>query len=334
MSGAGHDVVVNRISPDVFQFTIQRDSYVRQLNCTAIITHDDVVLFDSGTRPSSTAIILAKLRSITPKPVGVVINSHAHPDHWSGTETFAKANPRLAVIASEQTNDFMHLMAPVWPKRIAQQVTDKRAQVEAEEKTGKLSDGSALPAGQLAVDQRDLRDLGALADEMAHLTRVYPTVVYKDRLPFTHGGKQFDIVARTGDQDGTTTAYLPDERILLTGDLVSYPMPYLSAHPSRQLESLKAIDAIDFAVLIPGHGPAMRDHQFLRLEIALIEAAIAGVQREIAAGDGDLATIQSHVTLDELREPLVHGDADLEQRFNTRVKDLVRFVFQEMTGSG
>jgi hypothetical protein len=78
----------------------------------------------------------------------------------------------------------------------------------------------------------------------------------------------------------------------------------------------------------------MRDHRFLKLEIALIEAAITGVQHELAEGDGDLATVQSKVTIDELRPSFTNGDADLEQRYTTRVKDLVRFTFQEMTGSG
>ena len=334
MSGAGHEVTVNRIAPDIVQFTVLRDSYVRQLNSTAIITADDVVLFDSLTRPSSAAIVLEKLRAITRKPVSIVINSHAHPDHWSGTEVFARANPRLSVIASEQTNAFMHLMSPVWPKRIAGQVTDKRAQVAEEERTGELPDGNPASPQQIRLDRRDLHDLGTLADELAHLKRIYPGIIYKDRLLFSHGGKRFELTAMTGDQDGTSVLYLPDERVLLTGDLVSYPMPYLSAHPSRQLESLKTIDAMDFAVLVPGHGPAMRDHGFLQLEIALIEGAIAGVKRELVKGNGDIAAIQSHVTLDEFRSAFTHGDADLEQRYPARIKDLVRFAFQELTGSG
>src|SRR3954451_19091296 len=57
MSGAGREVDVTRIAPNIVQFTVRRDSYVRQLNAIAIITDNDVILFDSLTRPSSAAIL-------------------------------------------------------------------------------------------------------------------------------------------------------------------------------------------------------------------------------------------------------------------------------------
>src|SRR5206468_5040836 len=151
MSGAGREIDVTKIAPNIVQFTVRRDSYVRQLNATAIITDSDVILFDSLTRPSSAAVVLEKLRAITPKPVRLVINSHAHPDHWSGTEAFAKAFPGLDVIASEQTDHFMHQSAPIWAPRIAGQAADKRKAIADEEASGKLPDGSALTHAQLAL---------------------------------------------------------------------------------------------------------------------------------------------------------------------------------------
>jgi glyoxylase-like metal-dependent hydrolase (beta-lactamase superfamily II) len=331
MSGAGREIDVTRIAPNVIQFTVRRDSYVRMLNCTAIITDSDVILFDSLTRPSSAEIVIKKLREITDKPVRIIINSHAHPDHWSGTPAFAKAFPGLDVIASEQTDQFMHRMAPIWAVRIADQVTDKGKSVADEKATGKLPDGTALTAAQLSLDKRDLIDLQSLADEFAHEARVFPTIVYRDHLQMAHGGEPFELTAVTGDQDGTTLAYFPKEKLLLTGDLVSFPIPYVNYRPARQLAALKAIDAMDWSVLMPGHGPAMRDHNFVKLEIAFIEGIIAGVKREIAAGDGDLATIQKRVTLDELRNEFTHGDADLNARYTQRVKDLIEFEDREIS---
>jgi glyoxylase-like metal-dependent hydrolase (beta-lactamase superfamily II) len=331
MSGAGRDIDVTKIAPNIVQFTVRRDSYVRQLNATAIITDSDVILFDSLTRPSSAAIVLEKLRAITSKPVRLVINSHAHPDHWSGTEAFAKASPGLDVIASEQTDHFMHQSAPIWAPRIADQVADKRKAIADEEASGKLPDGSALTPGQLALDRRDLVDLQSLADEFARETRIYPTITYREHLHLIHGGVELDLSAVTGDQDGTTIAYLPNQKILLTGDLVSLPIPYANYRPARQLAALKAIDAMDWAVLIPGHGPPMRDHRFLKLEIALFEAIIAGVRREVAAGDGDDATIKQRVTVNELRNDFPHGDVDLDARYTSRVKDLVDFEVREIS---
>jgi cyclase len=334
MSGAGREFAVTRIAPNIVQFTVLRDSYVRQINSTAIITDQDVILIDTLTRPSSAALLLEKLRAITPKPVRIVINTHAHPDHWSGTEVFARAFPGLEVIASNQTARFMHLISPVWAGRAAKQVADKEAEVAKEKAASKLADGLAPRPEQLGQDERDLVDLKSLADEFARLTRFFPTVTYNDHLHLTHGGVDLDLDAVTGDQAGNTQVYLPHERVLITGDLVSFPMPFFNARPSKQLASLKAIDATDFAVLIPGHGPAMRDHRFVRLEIALIEAAMAGVEREIRGGNSEIDAIQSRVTIPELRAQFTGGDADLEQRYTTRVRDLVKFVVQEMADTG
>jgi len=334
MRADGRAVVATEVAPGVHQFMIQRDGYVRMLNSIAIVTDDDVILFDTGTRPSTARIVLGMIHAITAKPVRYLINSHAHPDHWSANAVYADAFPGIGVIASADTDHYMRLMAPVWAPRLAGQYAQQKAALAAERASGKQADGTPLTPAQLAQDESDLTDVGTLAQELATLRRVYPTIIYRDTLHFAHGGRTLDLTATTGDQDGTTMAYLPDAHVLLSGDIVSFPIPYVSAHPSRQLASLKAIDAIDYAVLVPGHGPAQRDHAYLRLEIALLETVIAGVKREIAAGDGDLATLQDRVKADDLRQRFTGGDPDLERRYTARVRDLIRFAFQELTGSG
>ena len=103
MRATGQDVRMTKIAPGIFQFTILRDSYVRQLNSIAIETDRDVLVFDTGTRPSSARIILGCIRALTHKPVRYVVNSHGHPDHWSANDVYADADPRLDVIASSFT---------------------------------------------------------------------------------------------------------------------------------------------------------------------------------------------------------------------------------------
>src|SRR4051812_28713323 len=91
MSGAGRDIRRFDIAPGVYQFMTMRDSYVRQLNSVVIITDQDVLVFDTNTRPSSAALILKEIRKLTDKPVRYVVNSHGHPDHWSGTSVYDDA---------------------------------------------------------------------------------------------------------------------------------------------------------------------------------------------------------------------------------------------------
>ena len=80
----GRLIEKTQIAPGVYQFTTMRDAYVRQLNSVAIVNDDDVLVFDTNTRPSSAQLVLDEIRKLTNKPVRYVVNSHWHPDHWSG----------------------------------------------------------------------------------------------------------------------------------------------------------------------------------------------------------------------------------------------------------
>ncbi len=49
-------------------------------NTTVFIREDDVVLVDTKL-PNSGEQILAEVRKVTDKPIGMIINTHSHPDH-------------------------------------------------------------------------------------------------------------------------------------------------------------------------------------------------------------------------------------------------------------
>jgi glyoxylase-like metal-dependent hydrolase (beta-lactamase superfamily II) len=123
--------------------------------------------------------------------------------------------------------------------------------------------------------------------------------------------------------------YLPNEKVLITGDAVSYPVPYVSAHPREQAESLAALARLDVEVIVPGHGPAFHDKSFLALELRLIDSVLKGVREGLRGGAQNLAELQRAVTVDELRDAFAHGDVDLESRFRDRVGFLVKVASHE-----
>jgi glyoxylase-like metal-dependent hydrolase (beta-lactamase superfamily II) len=329
MSGAGADVRQTEIAPGIYQFMTMRDSYVRQLNSVAIVNHDDVLVFDTNTRPSSAGLVLAAIRKITDKPVRYVVNSHWHPDHWSGNEIYAKAFPGVIIIATEHTRQIMQNVSHEWPVRFRAELARRQAAWSAESLSGKQTDGSPLPAAQREQDERDLHDYASLVGEITSLERVYPTKTYVDHLTLQHGGREFRFLSVTGDAEGTTALYLPQEKVLLTGDAVSYPIPYVTPPPSQQLASLRSLLALDVAVIVPGHGPAFHDKAFMNLEAHLLESVIAGVHEALQEGIISLEEVQKKVTADELREKFAHGDPDLESRYRDRVKVLVKLAVRE-----
>jgi cyclase len=332
MSGAGQDIRKIQIADGIYQFMTMRDSYVRQLNSVVIVNENDVLVFDTNTRPSSARLILTEIRKMTDKPVRYVVNSHWHPDHWSGNEVYAKAFPGLEIIATEQTRQFMQNVANDWPLRFSTELKRQQAALEKEVSTGKQDDGTVLTPEQRRRDEEDVRDYKSFVDEAVSLRRTYPTLTYVDQLTLRHGGREFRFMSVTGDAEGTTVLYLPKEKVLITGDAVSYPIPYISPPPSRHAAALKALAQLDVEVIIPGHGPAFRDKNFLNLEVELLEAVAKGVHEALQKGMLTLDEVQKAVTADELREKFTHNDKDLETRFHDRVKVLVKLAVREARG--
>src|SRR5438128_9147884 len=113
------------LAPGIFQFTVASDGYVEQLNSVAIVNDVDVLVFDTTTRPSTAEQIIAEIRKITDKPVRFVVNSHWHPDHWSGNQAYAAAFPGLEIIATEKERDLMLNMTSLWPKLLPQELADE-----------------------------------------------------------------------------------------------------------------------------------------------------------------------------------------------------------------
>ena len=113
MSGAGKDIRKFAVADGIFQFMTMRDSYVRQLNSVVIVNQNDVLVFDTNTRPSSARLILAEIRKITDKPVRYVVNSHWHPDHWSGNGRIALVSKRKRSTMTEISPRSVRTTLPV-----------------------------------------------------------------------------------------------------------------------------------------------------------------------------------------------------------------------------
>ena len=329
MSSSGRDIKKIEIASGIYQFMTMRDAYVRQTDSVVIVNEKDVLVFDTNTRPSSAQLILTEIRKITDKPVRYLVNSHWHPDHWSGNEVYAQAFPGLKIIATEETRQFMHNVANAWPAHFSAEL--KRRQTEFAEQTKKdqQATGSAPTFEQRRQMEDDLQNYQNFVDEALTLHRIYPTLTYVDKLTLIHGGREFRFMSVTGDAEGTTVLYLPKEKILITGDAVSYPIPYVTPPPTRQARSLRALSELEVDTIIPGHGPAFHDKDYLNLEVALLESVTHGVREALQKGMLTLDEVQKAVTADELREKFAHGDFDLESRFHQRVRDLVEIAIRE-----
>ena len=318
-----------QIAEGIYQFITAPDGYVPNGNSVVIVNENDVLVFDTFARPSTARAVLAEIRKITNKPVRFVVNSHHHPDHWSGNEVYAQEFPGLEIIATEESRQFMLNIANAWPPVFAENLRKDQASLDKEVSTGKEADGTTPTAEQRRKDEDDVRLEREFVAEAMKVKRTYPTLTYSEKLTLRHGGREFRFMSMVGDADGTTVLYLPKEKILVTGDLLSYPVPYFTPPLSQHARSLRVLAQIDADVIIPGHGPAWQDKVFLNLEAELLESVVSQVSKAVQKGMVTVEEMQKVVDVEALRTKFTHDDKDLNEKFRRYVNRMVENASRE-----
>lgn len=239
-----------------------------------------LVVFDTGRHPEHAARILAHARDLD-RPLAAVINSHWHLDHVSGNLPLRQAFPALEVHAGEAMAAALDGFLADYRRQLVQALetdapTEQQAAWRAE--IGRIDSGpQLLPTHPLRGDER--RRLGGRDLEL-HL--------------------ETDAVS-----GGDVWVYDPASRILLAGDLVTLPAPLFdTACPTGWRAALERLRAVDFAVLVPGHGPPLGRRE--------LDRYIAAYDRLLAcAGSGATTADCAADWLDALGTLVPGGDREL-----------------------
>src|SRR3954469_17789627 len=197
-------------------------------NSVAIVGTSAVLVFDTNGTPASAANVLAQIRKITDKPVRYVVNSHWHWDHWYGTEVYTAAFPDVKVIAHEKTK--MMMAGPA--------IAFNRPGLEEQLPgyVGALEKGAQTDATMQPLAEEDRFCL----EQKKHARLVLPNTTYTDRLDLDLGGRavqllHYDRAITPGD----TFLYLPEDKVVVTGDLLVNPVTFrLTSSPSGWLHTL------------------------------------------------------------------------------------------------
>jgi glyoxylase-like metal-dependent hydrolase (beta-lactamase superfamily II) len=97
-------------------------------NTVVFVRSNDVVLVDTKL-PNSGEGILAEVRKITDKPVGMIINTHSHPDHTGSNAFFADGGEgagRVQVVAQAKSAERMRAGGGPFPALQVDQTFDDR----------------------------------------------------------------------------------------------------------------------------------------------------------------------------------------------------------------
>jgi len=254
-----------KVADGVYAFiTPEERSGFQSGNSIAIVGDDGVLVFDTGNIPGSTRRQIAEIRKLTDKPVRYVVNSHWHPDHNLGNSIYRAEFPGVRIIGTSATRAGILERVPTYVgemKRFASIDSLWRLRLS----TGRMRDSSKMPDDVKQVWTQVVRDYAEFMPEVLQTKPSPPDLISDDSLTVLLGNRRIRIVSPgRGNTAGDTYIFLPDERVLLAGDLVTLPGPFPSTSYFgdwiRDLDELKALHA---AVIVPGHGDVQHDYAYI-----------------------------------------------------------------------
>ena len=122
--------------------------------------------------------------------------------------------------------------------------------------------------------------VAALKPELASLQPVYPDTVFDDRLVFESGNRRIVVEwLGRGNTDGDIVVWLPDDEMLITGDLLVAPVPFAFDSPMTDwIDTLQRLSEKGATTIVPGHGPVQLDSNFLENVLALLRRTVEAVR--------------------------------------------------------
>jgi glyoxylase-like metal-dependent hydrolase (beta-lactamase superfamily II) len=301
---------------------IHRDAVIEgipQGNTTVIIGDRSVLVVDACFLTASAKEDIAEIRRLTTKPVRYLLNTHAHLDHTAGNSAYKQEFPEVEIIAQTATGSFMDAANRGAAKGIGDP-NGRPASVILPMLRKQLQEGVNDEGKPLSAEEKDLlvRQVADVENEIADYRKfVYqpPTLLFSDELMVDLGNRNVDVKhLGRGHTPGDALAYLPQEKILITGDLLTWPIPYMRmSFPQEWVKVLRQMDQMDATTIVPGHGIILNDKDYLNEVIALLDSVISQVHQQAAALSPDprmkiLKVEDLHIDLEKFRKSMAGND--------------------------
>lgn len=268
-------------------------------NGAFIVNDEDVLVVDTHLRPSWAHDLIAEIRKITPKPVRYVVDTHWHPDHVQGNQAYVSVfGKSVEYLAQHNTReDIIRKGIPSVQDEFTKGVPEAIQQAEKMLSSGQDKDGKPLTSEDRTRLQEQLKSLKSYLEELKQIQVTLPTITFDRSVILHKPGRDIHIYYfGKGHTRGDVAVYLPKEKVVMTGDLLTNGIPFTrDSYPVEWVSTLEALGALDWAQAIPGHGGVQQGKSQLEKLIAFMKDAVAGVQAAAAKG---MTLDQAKATLD------------------------------------
>jgi glyoxylase-like metal-dependent hydrolase (beta-lactamase superfamily II) len=216
---------------------------------TGIIIGDNAVLVaDTQATPAMAADVIRRIREVTDKPIKYVVLTHYHAVRVLG----ASAYKPQEILASQDTYDLI------------------------------VERGEQDKASEIGRFPRLFQNVETVPKGMT-----WPTMTFTGKMTVWLGKLEVQLLQLgRGHTKGDTVVWLPQERALLSGDLVEFgATPYAGdAYFKDWPKTLDNVAALKPKALVPGRGAALTTPEEVAKGLAETRSFIADVYSSVAEG--------------------------------------------------
>jgi cyclase len=245
LSPAKENTELNKLADNVYARIVTPDGNAVSNSGFVVLDHS-VLVFDTHFTPEAGQALLAAIRSVTPKPVLYVVNSHAHADHTHGNQAFADAQ---LIGSSAARRDVLQVDLPSLNRTAG--ITQSQIEKLRKEMSKETDTSQIKRLGEQIKSRQDY------VQSISRLKILAPFITIDDTLRIQDGKQEVQLrYLGKGHTEGDIVMFLPAQKIAFVGDLFfneSIPnvqdasiLPWM-----KTLEDVLKLDAEKF---IPGHG--------------------------------------------------------------------------------
>ncbi|HSC76925.1 MAG TPA: MBL fold metallo-hydrolase [Candidatus Acidoferrales bacterium] len=303
-------------------------------NAAIIINDNEVLVVDTHYTPSAAHALLAEIKKLTDKPVRYVVETHWHNDHVQGSQAYVNVYPGgVEFISSHATREDIEKKAIPSVKQDLESLPQRIEQAEQQLAAGKGQDGQPLTDEQKTQRRAQINRQKAYLEELKQMQISLPTLTFERSLVLHRGPHPIHVLFFfKGHTRGDVVVYLPDQKVVAAGDLVTQGLPFpRDSYPGEWAKTMKAIAELNFDQLIPGHGPVQKGKDHVNLLAQIFESVAqqvkAAVDKKLSLEDAKKA-----VNVESFRQAITGGNAQQNAGFDARIATLIERAYAEAKG--